>query len=83
MPDCGFWEEGIDEYMQHLRKTAFERSIPFKGGFELTPRCNFNCNMCYVHLSPEQIPSVGRELTAEEWIAIGKEAQRAGTIELT
>lgn len=83
MPECDFTGTGIDEYMGHLRTAAKEQCLPFKGVFELTPRCNFNCNMCYVHLKPDEIPAVGREFTAEEWIDIAKEAQEAGTIELT
>ena len=83
MPDCGFLEFGLDEYMSQIRKAAYERMLPFKGVFELTPRCNFNCNMCYVHLKPDEIPSVGRELSAGEWISIAEELQRAGMIELT
>lgn len=83
MPDCGFWETGIDEYMSHLRKAAYEKKIPLKGVLELTPRCNFDCNMCYVHLKPEEIPAVGRELSAEEWIRIACSLQQAGTLELT
>ena len=83
MSDCDFWELGLDGYMKQLRAAAKEKSIPFKGVFELTPRCNFDCNMCYVHLKPDEIPAVGREFTTEEWISIAREAQEAGTIELT
>lgn len=81
--DCDFDAFGIDQYLGYLRKTAREKKIPFKGVFELTPRCNFDCNMCYVHLKPDEIPAVGREFTAKEWISIAREAQAAGTIELT
>lgn len=38
----GFWEA--------MRRKAIENSIPLHGHFELTPRCNFNCKMCYIHL---------------------------------
>ena len=83
MPDCGFPDLGLDEYMSQLKKAAYDRKFPFKGVFELTPRCNFNCNMCYVHLKPDEIPSAGRELTSGEWIGIARELQKAGTVELT
>ena len=53
------------------------------GFFELTPRCNMSCNMCYVHLTPQQIPAVGRELSAAEWIEIARQARDAGMLELT
>lgn len=83
MPDCEIFEYDINEFIVQLQKEAYEKGIPYKSVFELTPRCNFNCNMCYVHLKPEQIPAQGRELTTDEWIRIGKEAQEAGVLELT
>lgn len=83
MQDCAIPENRIDEYMGRLKKEAYEKKLPFKGVFELTPRCNFNCNMCYVHLKKDEIPAQGRELDAGEWIRLAKEAQKAGTIDLT
>lgn len=40
--------------------------------------------MCYVHLQPEAIPHCGRgrELSAEEWIRLGKQAQETGVFSL-
>lgn len=61
-----------------------ERTLyPVQSNFELTPRCNFNCKMCYVHLKPEEIPPRGRELTTNEWIKLGEQAVDAGTFSLT
>lgn len=64
---------------QYLEQTAYEEEIPLKGVFELTARCNFNCNMCYVHLNEAQISRIGRELTNEEWLAIASQAKDAGS----
>lgn len=51
------------------------------GTFELTPRCNFNCNMCYVHQTETQAAQGGRrELTTAEWLAIAEEARKAGMV---
>lgn len=58
-------------------------STPIMGIFELTPRCNMSCNMCYVHLKADQIASVRRELSAAEWIEIARQARDAGMLELT
>lgn len=71
--------EWLDPFYKAVWEKAFADAIPISGTFELTPRCNFNCRMCYVHLKPEQIPQYGRELTAKEWIRIAKEAKEAGT----
>lgn len=71
--------EWLDPFYKAVWEKAYADAIPISGTFELTPRCNFNCRMCYVHLKPEQIPAFGRELLAEEWIRIAREAKKAGT----
>lgn len=83
MGSCEWEAYGPDEYLASLYMQAFQKKIPIKGVFELTPRCNFNCNMCYVHLHPQEIPAVGRELTTQEWLSLGRQAQEAGTLDLT
>ena len=52
--------------------------IPSTGSFELTPRCNLRCKMCYVRLTPAQMAPLGRELTAKEWIDLGRAARDMG-----
>ena len=62
----------------HTRGKAL--GMPISASFELTARCNFNCPMCYVHLTPEQVEATGRELTAQEWIQLAREARDRGLI---
>ena len=50
--------------------------IPVSGIFELTARCNLQCRMCYVRLTPEQIRARGEERTADQWLE--KVARDAG-----
>lgn len=71
--------EWLDPFYKQVWEKAFAEGIPISGTFELTPRCNFNCKMCYVHLKPEEIPRNGVELTATEWLRIAEEAKKAGT----
>lgn len=52
--------------------------IPASGVFELTPRCNLRCKMCYVRLTPEQMAPIGQERSAEEWLELGRQARDAG-----
>ncbi len=59
---------------------AFADAIPISGTFELTPRCNFKCRMCYVHIKNDQIPQYGKELTAAQWLRIASQAKGAGTV---
>ena len=54
--------------------------IPISGIFELTPRCNLGCRMCYVRLTPEQMAPIGRERTVAEWMALAKEAKENGML---
>ena len=71
--------EWLDPFYKSVWEKAFADAIPISGTFELTPRCNFDCRMCYVHLKEDQIPRYGRELNAGEWIRIAREAKEAGT----
>lgn len=39
-----------------------------------------NCGMCYVRLSREEMEAQGRLRTAEEWMALGQQMERAGVL---
>lgn len=57
--------------------------IPFSGTFELSPACNFDCRMCYIRKTEDEIRKAPREmLTLEQWIQIAKEAREAGMLYL-
>lgn len=64
----------------YLHAKACRSGTPLAGNFELTARCNFDCKMCYVHLSAEEQRRRGRELTADEWLAIAQEARSQGML---
>lgn len=64
-----------------LSKAAITKT-PAQGVFELTPRCNMNCKMCYIRMTEEEMKPIGRELTAEEWIKIYDDADRCGLLYL-
>lgn len=51
---------------------------PYCASFELTPLCNFDCKMCYMHLTKEQMEREGCILTTEEWLDIARQAVDAG-----
>lgn len=65
---------------RYLHAKGKELGLPINGTFELTPRCNFNCKMCYVHLTEAEQKQRGKELTAEQWIQIGEEAKQQGMV---
>lgn len=64
----------------YLHRKGRKLGLPIAGNFELTARCNFNCPMCYVHLSQEQVNATGKELTAQQWLNIAKEAKDRGMV---
>lgn len=65
---------------KYLHRKGRQMGLPIGGNFELTARCNFNCPMCYVHLSQENVEARGKELTAEQWIRIAQEARDQGMV---
>lgn len=67
-------------YSQIVMDKCKEWEIPFHVGFELTPLCNFDCNMCYVHLSPEEVKKQGKMLTTDQWVYLAKEAKKLGAV---
>lgn len=68
---------GIRKFL--MAKAARNR-IPLSGTFELTPRCNLNCRMCYIRMSEKEMKDRGREYSAQEWIAMGKTCADAGLL---
>lgn len=65
---------------ERLQGKAAQAGVPISGTFELTPRCNLQCRMCYVRMTEAEMKHHGRELTAKEWIALGEQAAEAGML---
>lgn len=69
-----------DTLEKNMIKYAAAKSVPINGSFELLPLCNMNCKMCYVRLSREEMEQKGRLRTAEEWLSLAEQMQKAGTL---
>jgi MoaA/NifB/PqqE/SkfB family radical SAM enzyme len=55
-------------FEREFLENAMKHAIPVNAMFELTPLCNLDCKMCYVHL---QDPSVkNRLLSGDQWTSI-------------
>lgn len=65
---------------RYLHRVGGEKGLPIAGNFELTARCNFDCPMCYVHLSNEEVRARGGELTAQQWLQIAQDARDRGMV---
>lgn len=75
-----------DEIRDHRRYEAIrsflsfrarEAGVPLNGIFELTPLCNLDCKMCYVHLTSTQLAH-RHLLSAEQWESLMTQAISAG-----
>ncbi|MBQ1257172.1 MAG: radical SAM protein, partial [Clostridia bacterium] len=63
----------------YLDVKARKRGVPLKGTFEITPLCNLDCKMCYVHLNKAQLKGQTL-LPAEDFERIMSEAIDSGTM---
>ncbi len=76
-------EQGITDHRRYERVRTFlnfkarDKNIPISGSFELTPLCNLDCRMCYVHLQKEQMRGA-QLLTTGQWKDIMQQAIDAG-----
>lgn len=64
----------------YLHTKAAAKGVPVSGTFELTPRCNLACRMCYVRMSAAEERAAGCELTADEWLRIAEAARAKGML---
>lgn len=73
---------GLKSFNRYLDQKARQMGVPLTGQFELTPLCNFNCRMCYVHLDSDQLK--GRKLlSVETWKDLIRQAREAGMLHVT
>lgn len=66
-----------------LQLKAIQEKRPLSCTFELTYRCNFNCRMCYIHMTDEQASKYGRLRTIDEWLDMARQIREAGVLYLT
>ena len=70
------------KFERYLDIKARDRRIPISGQFELTPLCNFDCRMCYVHLTKEQMKDLP-VLPVAKWKKLIAQAFNAGMFRAT
>ena len=70
----------VNPIEQMLVERAFRMRLPIACTLELTPLCNFDCRMCYVRLSGEELRGRGRLLSGSEWLRIAEEMKTAGVL---
>ena len=78
----GKQNQNFKDLAGYLGFKAREKGIPVIGQFELTPRCCFDCKMCYVHLDEKQMND-RRIFSVETWKNLIHEAWETGLLEAT
>lgn len=68
------------QYGTYLKKSAEIKRIPLFGQFELTPRCNLHCRMCYVNREVNDRSVLEKERSARDWIRLAGQARDAGML---
>ena len=75
-------KKGFDSFetlFHQIDLKARKNGVPVSGQFELTPLCNFDCRMCYTHLTKQQMG--GRPLlTVDQWKELMHAAWEAGMV---
>ena len=72
----------FDKFEYFLDLKAREKGVPIMGQFELTPLCNFNCRMCYAHLTTEQLHNQP-VMSVEQWKTLIHQAYDMGMYRAT
>ena len=80
--NSGRQKNTFDELSEYLEQKARKKGVPIHGQFELTPLCNFDCKMCYTHLTAEQMGGCGL-LTTDQWKDLMHQAYELGMYQVT
>ena len=77
----------LDQRYAPLTELLFQKAtrekIPLNGTLELSPICNMNCKMCYIHKSVKEVKEHPRPMMRlNEWISLAEEMKRQGTLYL-
>ena len=72
-------KNGFKKYIEII---ARKNKVPLNGKFELTPLCNLDCKMCYVHLNAKQF-SGNTLIPVGTWKTLIDDAHAAGMMDAT
>ena len=71
-----------DLFVTKMFAKADKDFIPLSGAFELTSRCPLDCKMCYIHRKENDCEAKQGEKSAEWWLSVAQQAQKAGMLML-
>lgn len=76
-------ESAYGKYIEsYINLKTREKNILLSATFEITPYCNLNCKMCYIHLQKNQEIDK-RFLTVVQWKKIFNQAKELGMLKAT
>lgn len=70
------------EYLNAVHAKQKARYAPSSITFELTPFCNFNCNMCYIHIDKQVQARYDECLNTMQWVSLIEGAAKAGVLSI-
>lgn len=83
LEEKGTPEEDYEIYFnRYLEVKARRLNIPLSGSFELTPLCNLDCKMCYIHLSGDRFDQK-KLLSVDTWKDLIQQSHEAGMLNAT
>lgn len=65
---------------RYLIQKATSTSTPIKATLELTPLCNMNCQMCYIHHSYSETKELGGVKSGDYWESLIPEMKELGIL---
>lgn len=71
--------KAYDQWKRQMLLAAKKTRTPILVHFELTPRCNLDCKMCYIH-NADSNAMRDRELSTEQWKKIFDDAYACGML---
>lgn len=72
----------LEQWKEKLIYSAREKRVPIVAQYELTPCCNLDCKMCYIH-NADSNALRAKELSTETWLRIFDEAYDMGLMFVT
>lgn len=72
--------QDINPVERALVNKATANRTPINATIELTPTCNFRCDMCYIRMEKSQAEKRGGLRSIEEWLHIADQLQEIGTL---
>lgn len=54
--------------------------IPISASFELTPCCNLQCDMCFIHMKQNEVKTYGGLRNLDFWLHLAGELKKMGTL---